>query len=121
MKQADRPRCVSSAIVVNVLTLVPAVFLVVMYLLGASSTVQFNVGSPGAMRLWALWGSLWPLFLLLLGASLVVAALSAVVFLVLSLRRGAFQQAKSQLVYVGLTVAHCLFTLNWVWQNFPSA
>jgi hypothetical protein len=69
----DRSRLVAVAAAVNLLAFVPALVPFVMRLLGASATVQFNVGNPAAMELWSAWVGPWPLFMLTLLSCLVVA------------------------------------------------
>lgn len=121
LRLPDRPQSVVVAAVVNLLTFVPAFVLFGMCLLGASSTVQFNVGSPAAMELWSAWVGLWPLFMLTHLSCLVAAVVTAVVFLVSCWRWNALKRAKLPLVYIALTVVHCLFATHWVGSNFPDA
>jgi uncharacterized protein YjbI with pentapeptide repeats len=121
LRLPDRPRSVAVAAAVNVLTFVPAFVLLGMCLLGASPTVQFNAGSPAAMVLWSAWVGLWPLFMLTLLSCLVVAVVTALVFLGSCWRCKVLKRAKLAMVYVALTVVHCLFANHWVGSNFPSA
>jgi uncharacterized protein YjbI with pentapeptide repeats len=121
LRMPDKPRSVTVAVVVNVLTFLPAFALFGMGLLGASSTVQFNTGSSGAMQLWSGWVGLWPLFMLLLLSCLVVAVVSALAFVASRWRWTVLKRAKLAMGYLILTVAHCLFATHWVGRNFPSA
>jgi uncharacterized protein YjbI with pentapeptide repeats len=121
LRLPDRPRSVTVAAVVNLLTFVPAFVLFGMCLLGASPTVQFNVRSSAAMELWSAWVGLWPLFMLALLSCLVVAVVTALVFLASHWRWTALKRAKLALLYIALTVVHCLFATHWVGSNFPSA
>jgi len=121
LRLPDRPRSVAVAAVVNLLTFLPACVLFCMSALGASPTVQFNVGSSAAMELWSAWVGLWPLFMLALFSCLVVAVGTALVFLASHWRWTALKRAKLALVYIALTVVHCLFATHWVGSNFPSA
>lgn len=121
LRLQDRSRAVVVAAIINALTLVPALALFCMSLLGASSTVQFNAGSTAAMALWSAWVGLWPLFMLDLLACLVVAVVTALTFLVSHLRWSELKRSKLSLVYVTLTVIHCLFAFHWIGGNFPSA
>ena len=117
----DRPPSVVVAAAVNLLTFVPAFVLFCMCLLGASATVQFNVGNPAAMELWSAWVGLWPLFMLTLLSCLGVTIVTALVFLVSCWRQTVMKRSKSAMVYIALTVVHCLFATHWVGSNFPDA
>lgn len=121
LRLPQRPRSVAVAAVVNLLTLILAFVLFGMRAQGASSTVQFNVGSPAAMQLWSAWVGLWPLFMLVLLSCLAVAGGAALAFLVSHWRWSALKRAKLALLYLALTVVHCLFATDWVGRNFPSA
>ena len=121
LRLPDRPRSVAVAAVVNLLTLVPALVLFGMCLLGASPTVQFNAGSSAAMGLWSAWVAFWPFLMLVLISCLAVAAGTALVYWLSHWRWSAIKQAKVPSVYIVLTVVHCLFATHWVGRNFPSA
>jgi uncharacterized protein YjbI with pentapeptide repeats len=121
LRLPDRPRSVIVAAVVNLLTFVLAFLLFSMCLLGASPTVQFNAGSPAAMELWSAWAGLWPLFMLTLLSCLVVAVVTALVFLASCWQWTVLKREKLGMVYLALTVVHCLFATHWVGSNFPSA
>lgn len=121
LRLPNRPRSVAVAAIVNLLTFLPACVLFGMSVPGASPTVQFNVGSSAAMELWSAWVGLWPFFMLALLSCLVVAVGTALVFLASHWRWTALKRAKLALVYIALTVVHCLFATHWVGSNFPSA
>jgi hypothetical protein len=57
--------------------------------------------------------------MLMLLACLVAAAVTTVVFLASRGRWTVLKRAKLAMVYVALTVVHCLFAIYWVWSNFP--
>jgi uncharacterized protein YjbI with pentapeptide repeats len=120
LRLPDKPRPVAVAAVINLLTFVPAFVLFGMYLLGASPTVQFNVGSSAAMELWSAWVGLWPLFMLVLFSCLVAAAGAALVFLATHWRWTVLKGAKLPMAYIVLTIVHCLFAIHWVGSNSPS-
>jgi hypothetical protein len=106
---------------VNVLTLIPILLMVCTFAGGANTTVQFNVGSPSAMRAWSVWVQLWPILMLDLMVCLGVIAVVTLMFLALNFSWHKLQCAKIQFAYNILTLVHCLFATNWIGSNFPSA
>jgi len=117
-----RSRSVAVAAVINVLTFAPAcVLYYCMSILGASPTLQLNVGGSAAMELWSAWIGVWPLLMLDLLSCLAVAVGMALIFLASHWRWTALTQAKLPLAYISLTAVHCLFATHWVGSNFPSA
>ena len=49
--------------------LVTATMIYLFLIVGGSTTVQFNAGSPSRMNVWSTWVSIWPIFLFLTAAS----------------------------------------------------
>jgi hypothetical protein len=117
----ERPLSVDLAAVVNLLTFMPAFVLFGVSLLGASLTVQFDLGDPATIDLWSAWARLWGFFVLVLLSCLVVAVVNALVFLASCCWWSAPRGAKLPMVFLGLTVVHCLFATHWVVSNFPNA
>jgi hypothetical protein len=62
---------------------------------------------------------LWPLFLLDLLACLTVAGGTSLVFLASHWRWSALKSEKLTLLYLALTVVHCMFALDWVLRDSP--
>jgi hypothetical protein len=121
LRSLHRYRIVVAAAVLNVLALLPAFVLLWMDLFGASRTAQLNVGRSGAMDLWMVWAQLWPGFFLGLLACLAVAIGLALVFLRSHWRWTALRKAKLPVIYLALTVVHCLFATHLIGSNFPTA
>ena len=116
-----RSRPVVVASFINLLAVLPTLVLLGLSLGGTSATVQFNAGSPSAMHMWSAWVGLWPPFMLALLACVVAALITFLMMLVSRVARPTTKRSKLALLYVGLTVAHCLFATHWVGRNFPSA
>ena len=73
------------------------------------------------MELWSAWVGLWPFLMQVLFSCLVVAIENALVFLAMHWRWDSMKPAKLAMVYIGVTVVHCLFAAHWVGSNFPDA
>jgi uncharacterized protein YjbI with pentapeptide repeats len=120
LRLPDRHRLTVIAAAVNVMAIVPAGLLYWMKRSGVSPIVQFNVGSSAAMELWSAWVGLYPLIMLALLGCLGVAVGAALVFLASHWRLTDLRKGALGLVYIVLTIVHCLFVTHWVGSNFPS-
>ncbi len=120
-KPARRGRLSQLAVAVNCSALLPTLAVIWLHNSGASTTVQFNANSDAAMSAWSTWVGIWPLFLLLALACTVVAAILFLVFVFDRLKNRSMRNHWLHLVHYLLTIAHCLFSLQLIGANFPSA
>ena len=106
---------------VNALVIVPPCIMFRLFASGGGPTAQMNAGDPGAMDAWSTWVHLFPPLMVGLLVCLAVSVIVAIAALISCIRRGRLKQAILPLIYVGLTIVHCLFAAHWVGIHFPTA
>src|SRR5262249_44740418 len=120
-RSSSRSKLIMIAAGINfVLILAPVLFFGI-FARGGDRTVQFTVGSSEAMAAWSAWVLVWPFMMFALALSLLASVIVSAAFLISHWRWNKLKRAKLSLVYVVLTVAHCLFAADWIVNNFPDA